>query len=136
MIQLVRNHRIFRIQQCLEQPAIRIETRSIKDRIFRAKERRQPLFQLFMNRLRPTNKPNARHPIAPLVQSPVRRFQNRRMIRQPQIVVGAHVQDFRATRCDFRLLRTFNHTLALEQTRLLDAAQLLLDKPLIISVHT
>src|SRR5271163_4592093 len=68
MIQFVRDDSVFRLQDCLKQPAVGIEAGTIEDAVVRSQESAQSLFQLLVNGLRTTDEANTRQPITPILQ--------------------------------------------------------------------
>ena len=70
--------------------------------------------------LRAANKSDAAHTITPGIYRPMRRFDDLRMRRKPEIIVGAKIQYGFAANHDFGALRTGNDPFGLEQTRSID----------------
>ena len=105
MIERVRNNRIIRPQQSLEQPPIRIKTRRIEDRVFHSQKACDLSFQCLVLFLCAADESHRRHPEAIAVERGFPCLCQVIAIGQPEIIVGAKVQNLRAP--DRNLTRLF-----------------------------
>jgi len=116
MVQLVRNNGIIRPQKCFKQACIRIETGCVENGVVHSQELRQASLKLLVNRLGSADEPYRRETVSPPVQALVGRADNLRMIRQPEVVVGAQVDHLSAIgHADVGSLRRGQHALVLVQ---------------------
>ncbi|KKK95540.1 hypothetical protein LCGC14_2671780, partial [marine sediment metagenome] len=93
VVEFVRDHRVLRAEQGLEQAAIGVETRRIEDGVPGAEEPGQFFLQRLVDGLGAADEADRRHTVPPVLQSLLRRGLDQRMLGQAKIVVGAHVQD-------------------------------------------
>ena len=93
MVERVRNDGVTLPQQGLEDSGVRIKTRREGDRSLGPEERRGPLFQLVVDVERPTDETHGCHAISVVVHRVGCCRYQRRMVGQPEVVVGAQVQN-------------------------------------------
>jgi len=114
VIQFIGDDGVVRLHQRLEEAAIGVEAGAVKDGVVHAQEVAQTILELFVDGLRAADEAHAGQAVSPLSQRLVRGFDDVRMIRQPEIVVGAKIEDRSALRNrDHGLLRADDDTLAL-----------------------
>src|ERR1035441_4762689 len=121
MIQLIRNDCILLIEQRLEDPAIGIESCSIKNSIFSAQELGNLCFQFLVNILCSADKPHRRHTITMTVYGLLCSFNNLRMRRQSQIIIRTKINDFLScTDANIRTLWACNDSFIFVETSFFD----------------
>ena len=91
MIQFIGDDGVFGSEQCLEEASIGIETGAIENRIFRSQELAEFRFELFVDALGAADESNAGQAIAPFIECGFCGGGDRRMLRQPEIIVSAKV---------------------------------------------
>jgi hypothetical protein len=104
VVQTVADHRVFRVQNRFEEPRIGIETGTVQNRVLCAIIARNPVFQLFMQRLCPADKPHRTHPEPEIIHRVFGRLNYRRVVRKPQIVIRTEIQSGAGWRLDEHLL--------------------------------
>ena len=92
VVQLIGNDRVLRPEQRLEQAAVGVEAGGVKDGVFGAEELADLGLELLVDALGAADEADAGHAVAPLVNGRLRRRRDRRMLRQPQVIVGAQVE--------------------------------------------
>ena len=122
-------------EQRLEHAAVRVETRGIENRIFRAEIVGDRALQLLMDILRAADETHRRHAVASAVHGPLGRLDQTGMVRKPQIVVGAEIQHGAARDFDLGTLRRGDHPFGLIQSRRLDISEFPLEIFLDFPVH-
>jgi hypothetical protein len=121
VIERVREDGVLFAEQGLEEPAVRVEARGVEDGVVRAEEARDRALELFVEILRPADEPDAREPEAVRVDRLLGRGNDRGVRGEPQVVVGAEIQDvlrrlaLARARIDFRPLGRRDHAFELEQ---------------------
>ncbi len=116
VIERIADDRILFVEQSFEQSAIRVETRRIQNRILRRQERAEPLFELAMHDLRAADETNRRDAVAVLVERPMRRIHDGRVVGESQVIVRAQIDQFAAVgQADHGALRGSDDALALQQ---------------------
>jgi len=113
VVELVRDDRVLVVEQRLEEAAVGVEAGAEENRVVGAEKRREPLFELAVERLRSADEAHRRHPVAPAVEGLVRGLDHRRMARKAEVVVGAQVQELASIDADVRALRRAHHMLGL-----------------------
>ena len=93
VVEGVRDDGIIWSEQRLEEPAVRVEARAEQDRVVGAEKRRQPFLELLVQRLCPADEPHRRHSESPALERVAGRLDDRRVVGEPEIVVGAKVQE-------------------------------------------
>ena len=93
VVQRVRDDRVLRPEQRLEQPAIGLEAGGEQDRVILAEEAGEPVFQLAMEILGAADEADAGHAIAVLVHRALRRLDQPGVVGETEIVVGAEIDD-------------------------------------------
>ncbi|CGW89196.1 Uncharacterised protein [Salmonella enterica subsp. enterica serovar Typhi] len=117
VVQRVGNNSVFRAQQRLKQAAVSVETGGIQNRIFHAEEACQLLLQRFVAVLGAADKTHGRHTETVAVHARFCGINQLRVIRQPEIVIGAKVNNVASIRHgDIRLLRRRNNALFFKQS--------------------
>ena len=118
VVEFVGNHRVRIGQERFKQAAVCVEAGAIENRILHAQKTRNPRFQLFVDALRAADEAHGGKPVTPRIIGGSRRRDQGGMIRQPQIVVGAHIEHARRLRgVDSRALRRGDHALFLIRAR-------------------
>ena len=136
VVERVGDDRVVGAEQRLEQPAVRVEAGAEEDRVLGAEELRQALLELLVQRLRPADEPHRGHPEPPPLERVARRLDHRRMVGEPEVVVGAEVEKAaHPLHLDVRRLRRFEHELALVEARLPQPVELPDELLLQRSVH-
>ena len=130
VVQRVTDDGITLIQQRFKQASVCIEAGTVENRVLGTEKLTDSLFQLLVQILRTTNKPHRGHAIAMGVQPCLRRLDDGRMIRKPQIVVGAEIQHQALRDPDVRALWTENTPLGFIQTLRADVGELSLQNVL------
>src|SRR2546422_3894710 len=82
----------------LEQAAVRVETRTVKDRVLGSKKLAELRLQLLVDALRAADEPHTGHAVTPFVERVPRPGDNRGMLRQAEIIVRAEVENRLAVR--------------------------------------
>ena len=117
VIEFIANDRVFVAEQRFEQAAVGIEAGRVKNRVLGPEKFCQRGFEFLVNVLRAANEAHAGHAEAVGIERFLRRFDQRRMIGQPEIIVRAHVEDaFAAGDLDLGVLRTGDDALGLVKT--------------------
>ncbi len=113
VVELIGNDCVSLVKQRLEQAAVGVEAGAEEDRVLGAEVGRQPLLERAMERLGAADEPHRRHSVAPAVECLVRGFENRRMSRQTEVVVGAEVDELAPLDGDVGALGAAHRQLAL-----------------------
>ena len=92
MVERVGDDRILGAQQRLKQAAVGVEAGRIEDRVVHAQKLRNLALKLLVHALRAADEAHGGQSIAPYVVALLGRADDLRVIRQAQIVVGAHVE--------------------------------------------
>ena len=121
VIELIGNDRVLRRQNRLKKAAVRVEAGGIQNRILRAEKCADLLFKLLVNVERAADKAHGRAAESAVFITFTRRVDQFLGIRQPEIVVGAHVDHlFAVGGGDLCALRGGDDALALKKTVRLD----------------
>ena len=123
MVEGVGDHRVLWPQKRLEQAAIGIEAGGEEYGICLAEEPRDTLLQLSVQVLRAADEPDRGHAVTMIVHRRLSRRDQRRVIRQPKVIVGAQVQHVAPRDPDMRPLRRLDLPFAFHQPLGVDAAQ-------------
>jgi hypothetical protein len=115
VIERIADHGIPFVQQGLEQPGVGVETGRIEGRVFGAEKAGNPRFQLFVDGLGAADEAHRRHAEAVALERRPGRLDQRRMVRQAEIVVGAEVDDLAFADLDRRRLGGGDDPLGLVQ---------------------
>jgi len=94
MNQPIRNDHIFLGQNGFKNTGIGIHTGWEKNRIFSSQKFCHLLFQLPVDILSPADKPYRRQTKAAPVEPFMGSFDDLRMVGQPEIIIGAHIDNF------------------------------------------
>jgi hypothetical protein len=125
VVEFVGNDGVLGAEQRLEQTAVGVETRRVKDGVLGAEKVGELFLELFVDFLRAANEPYAGETIAPFVERLMRGGDDLRMVREAKVIIGAHVQHRRiAPHAHARSLRRVDDALAFVQTRRSDFVQL------------
>ena len=126
VVQFIGNDCVVRTEKRLKQAAVGIEAGGIQNCIFRSDEPGNAAFQFLMNPLRAANEANRGKPKAPFIIGLLCCFDQRRVCRQAEIVVGAKVDDtFGFCGVDARVLGRRDDALILVSACLADRVQFL-----------
>src|ERR1041385_3408660 len=120
MIQFIGDDGIFRAQESFEKSAIGVKTRAIKDGVIRAQEFAEFAFDVSVHGLRPADEPDRGKTLTPVIQRFLGSLDYRRMLSQPQVIVGAEVKHWLAIALgdpDAGGLRRGNNALTLRRAR-------------------
>ena len=118
VIERVGDDRVLLVEQRLEQPAVGVEAGGIKDRFLGAQETGQPRLELAMNALSTADKTHRSAAVTKAVERAVSGGEHGGMIGEPQVVVGAQVDDLGpAGDLNDGALRRVQHALGLESAR-------------------
>ena len=127
VIQFIADHSILFRKQRLENTGVRVKTGRVQNRVFRSQKCTKPRFKFPVDLLRTTDETHRGKAVAPSIKGRMRRGDDGRMIRKPEIVIGAEIQDRAAiSGFDPGVLRSGNNAFTLQQTGGFDAAERLL----------
>ena len=116
VIERIRDDRVLLVRQRLEQAAVRVEAGRVEDRILGAEEFGEAALQLAMDGLRAAYETHGSHSVPVAVEGRVGSGDDSRMVREPEVIVGAEVDDLAAVlEADHRILPRRDDALALEQ---------------------
>ena len=115
MVQGVGDNGVFRAEQRFKQAAVGVEAGGVEDRVFHTEEIRQLLLQLLVRILGAADEAYRGHPEAVAVHTGFRRVDQRRVVGQTQIVIGAEVNHVAVADGNVRLLRRGDDALFFEQ---------------------
>jgi hypothetical protein len=93
VVELVGDDRVGVVGDRLEEAAVGVEARRVQDGRLRAEERGQATLELGVELGGAADEPYGGHPEAPLVEARVRCGDNRWVVGEPEVVVGAEVDD-------------------------------------------
>ena len=114
VVELVARYRVLLVEQGLEQPSVGVEARRVKDRVLGPKELRHSLLEVLVDLLGAADEAHACHPVAPPVQRLPGSGHHPRVVGEPEVVVGAQVEDLAAVGDGHRrLLGRDDHPLGL-----------------------
>ena len=118
VVERVRDDRVLLAGQRLEQAAVGVEAGRVEDGVLGAEEGREPALELAVHGLGPADEAHRGHAVAVAVERGVGRGDDRRVVREPEVVVGAEVQHLAAVlEADHGILRRGDDALALEEPR-------------------
>ena len=121
MVELVGNDRVAFLEQAFEEPAVRVEARAVEDRVLGLEELGDRGLELLVDRLRAADEADGRAAEAVFVERLVRRLDDFGIVREAEIVVRAHVDDFAPVlKTDVRRLRAGDHAFFLVKTGFAD----------------
>ena len=110
VVEFVGNNRVAFLEEAFEETAVRVEARAVEDRVFGFEEFGNRGFELLVNRLRAANEADGRATESVLVERFVRRLDDVRIVRKPEVVVRAHIDDFAPVfEANVRRLRAGDH---------------------------
>jgi hypothetical protein len=127
MIERVRDHRILGAEQGFEQTGVRVETGRVQDGIVHAQKLGQPLFQLVMHAVGAADEADRRHAETIFGQPFPGCRDQIGIVGQPEIVVGAEVDDFALRDLDGGTLRRMQFSFMLVKPLLVQRLQLLVE---------
>src|SRR2546422_5648730 len=96
----------------------------MKDRRFTAYELCDSLFEFDVDRLRPAQEPDRRHPVAPLIEPAMRGSFDAWVIGEPEIIVRREHHDLAAADPHIATLFAFERDFVLEGLRFFDVLKL------------
>ena len=91
MIQRIADDRILLVEQGFEQSAVRIEAGRVQDRVLHGQIPAEPLLQFAVHALRPADEAHRGGAVAVTVESVMGGLDHGRMVREPEVVVGAQI---------------------------------------------
>ena len=94
VVQRVADDGVFRSEQRFEQAAVGVETRGVEYRVLGPQELADTRLEFLVDGLGAANEAHRRHAVAELVKRLVRRGDDLGVVGQPEVVVGAQIQDF------------------------------------------
>ncbi len=116
VVELVGDDRVVSPQDGLEEAPVGVPARRVENCVFHAQELGDCPFEHFVRFLRATDESDRSHAITPVVERLMGRPHDLGMIRETEIVIGAHVQDIgTALHADVSLLGRREHPLALPE---------------------
>ena len=104
VVQSVGDDGVLLAQERLEDASVGVEAGGVQDGVVGAEEARDLGFELLVDPLRAADEAHRREAVPPLVETGVGRRQDFRMARQPEVIVGAEVQDGAPADADLRTL--------------------------------
>ena len=90
------------VEQCFERAAVGVEAGTVEDRILGAEKRAEGLFELYVKILRAADEADGGHAVAIFFQSVGGGLSDLRMIGEPEIIVGAEIEDFALRHANLR----------------------------------
>src|SRR5262245_17928624 len=93
MVELIADDGVFIAEDRLEEPAVGVPARTVKDRVVLAEEASDTAFELLVNLLRTANEPHRGHAVAEFLQAFGGGSNNLGVIGKAEVVVGAEVDD-------------------------------------------
>ena len=93
VVELIGNHRILRAQNRLKQTGVGVETGGIQNGVFHGQKMADPSLKGFMNALSAADKTHRCGAKTPFVQTVAGRLLHFGIVGEPQVVVGAHIDD-------------------------------------------
>ena len=118
VVERVRDDRVLLAGQRLEQAAVGVEAGRIEDRVVGAEEGGEPALELAVHGLGAADEAYRGHAVAVAVERRVGGGDDRRVVGEPEVVVGAEVQHLAPVlEADHGILRRGDDALALEQPR-------------------
>ncbi len=135
MVQRIGNDGVLLREKGFENAAVGIEAGGIENRILRTEIVRHGLFQLLVHVLAAADETHRRHAVTTGVHRLFRRFDQPRIVRKTQVVVGTEVQHLAARHFDLGPLGRLDHAFRLVETRGLDFGQFVLQVFLDFTVH-
>ena len=124
VVEGVRDHRVALIEQRLEEAAVGVEAGGVEDHVLHAEEARQAALEFLVRLLGAADEAHRGHAVAAVIEGALRRSAHRRMVGEPEVVVGAQVDHRASGNLHDRALRALEHALGLVQALLAQALQL------------
>ena len=124
VVELIGNDRVIRAEQCLEQSAVGVEARGVKDRVLHPEEIAELVLELLVDGLRAADEAHTRQAVAPFIERIAGGFDHLRMTRQPEVIIRAHVQHRALAHAHPCRLRCVDHPLSLVEAGRADFVQL------------
>ena len=110
MVEFVGNDRVAFFEEAFKKTAVRVEARTVKNRVFGFEEFGNRGFKLFVNRLRAADKADGSATESVFIERFVRGFNDVRIVRKPEIIIRAHIDDFAPVfEANVRRLRAGDH---------------------------
>src|SRR4026209_1189845 len=106
MVEGIADHGVSIIEQNLEEASVRIEARTVKNRVLSPKKSTDRAFEVVMDLLRAADEAHRAHAIAVNPKPVGGCLDDVRMIGQAQVIVVTEVQGPSLRQPDFSLLRT------------------------------
>ena len=123
VIQFVGDDRVLFSEERLEESTVRIEARCVENRVLGSQEFTELLFKFLMDALRSADESHRRQTESPFLESLVSGFDDFRVIRQPEIVVRAHVEHVARRDIDVSILRALDDAFVFIKTRIGDLSE-------------
>ena len=125
VVQGIADNGIPLVQQGFEQSAVGVEAGAIEDGVFSAEEGADRRFEGFVQSLRSADESHGRHTIPEFSESVGGRLPHIRMIRQPEVIVRAEIDDVPLCHLNLGALRAQDLPFGLVETGGTDLRQLL-----------
>ena len=135
VIERVADDGILSGEEWFEHAAVGVEASGIEDGIVRFEEARDGRFEFLVQILCATNEAYRRHAVAAGVHGRFGCADQARVVREPQVVVGAEVEHCFSSYVDFCLLRAADEAFVLVETGFANGGQLRLEVLLEFTVH-
>jgi hypothetical protein len=135
VVERVRDDHVGIVEERLEETAVGVEAGCVEHRVVHAEERGDGRLEIFVDGLGAADEAHAREPQAPAGEALLRGPHQGRVVGEPEVVVGAEVEDLMAAHRDVGALRTLDDPLALPEPGLADGIELAAQPRLDRSVH-
>src|SRR5262249_52353923 len=132
VVQFIANDGVLVAEQRFEEPAVGVEAGGVEDRVFLAEELRDVGFELLVQVLRAADEADGGEAETVVAQAQMGGLDDRGVVGEAEVVVGAEVDDVAAVDLDGGILRRLDAALALVEALLLEAVELraqVLDDP-------
>ena len=135
MVQRVGDNGVLLTENRFEDASVGVEAGGVEDRVLGAEVVGYGFFELFVDVLTAADETHRRHAVAAVVHGPFRGFDQPRVVRKSEVVVGAEIKYLTTCNFDLRALRRFDDPFALVEPCSLDFGKFLLQMFFDFSVH-
>lgn len=135
MVQRVGDDGVLLTENRFEDASVGVEAGGVEDRVLGAEVVGYGFFELFVDVLTAADETYRRHAVAAVVHGPFRGFDQPRVVRKSEVVVGAEIKYLTTCNFDLRALRRFDDPFALVEPCSLDFGKFLLQMFFDFSVH-